>query len=65
MSDFVEMINTNTRICTVLKNGEPVDHYEVMQCDSCALWTRFDSFGYKKAPEDNPVWFCFDCRQKR
>ena len=51
--------------CTLMKNGKIVDAYPVMQCDSCALIQKFDAFGYQKAAEDNPVWFCFGCRGKR
>jgi hypothetical protein len=50
---------------TSYKNGKVVDSYKVMQCDSCALIQKFDAFGYQKAAEDNPVWFCFGCRAKR
>ena len=65
MSDYVEIINPRTMTCTLMKNGEIVDSYPVMQCDMCASIQKFDAFGYRKAAEDNPVWFCFTCRGKR
>jgi hypothetical protein len=65
MSDYVEIINPRTMNCTLMKNGEIVDSYPVMQCDKCSLIQKFDSFGYQKAAEDNPIWFCFGCRNQR
>jgi hypothetical protein len=65
MSDYIELINPKTMTCTLLKNGKIVDAYPVMQCDSCAMIQKFDAFGYQKAAEDNPIWFCFGCRGKR
>ena len=65
MSDYIELIDPKTMVGTLLKNGKVVDSYKVMQCDSCALIQKFDAFGYQKAAEDNPVWFCFGCRAKR
>lgn len=65
MAAYIEIINPRTMVCTLLKNGEIVDSYTVMQCDKCALMKRFDSFGYQKAAEDNAVWFCAQCRYER
>jgi hypothetical protein len=65
VSQYIELINPQTMKCTLLKNGVAVDVYDVMQCDKCALIQKFDAFGYQKAAEDNPVWFCFGCRNKR
>jgi len=65
MSEFMELIDPKTMLGTLLKNGKVVDSYRVMQCDKCALIQKFDAFGYQKAAEDNPVWFCFGCRNQR
>jgi hypothetical protein len=65
VSEYIELINPQTMKCTLLKNGVAVDVYDVMQCDKCALIQKFDSFGYQKSAEDNPIWFCFGCRNQR
>ena len=64
MSDYIELINPQTRICKLLKNGEVIAEYKVEQCDKCSMLTKFDAFGYQKGYDRNEkiIWFCAGCR---
>ena len=64
MSDYIEVINPRTKICTVLENGEPVAIYKMEQCDKCSQLSKLDSFGYQKGYDnaDKIIWFCAGCR---
>ena len=65
MSDYMEIINPQTRTAKLMFQGKIIEEYKIEQCDKCSKLTKFDAFGYQKAAEDNPVWFCFGCRGKR
>ena len=64
MSNFIEMINPRTKICTLLENGEPVAIYKMEQCDRCSSLSKLDEFGYQKGYDnaDKIIWFCAGCR---
>jgi hypothetical protein len=64
MSDYMEIINPQTRIARLYFNGEVIQEYKVEQCDKCSKLTKFDSFGYQKGYDgrENIIWFCGDCR---
>ena len=64
MSDFMEIINPQTRIARLYYQGEVVEEYKVEQCDKCSKLTKFDKFGFQKGYDstDNIIWFCGDCR---
>ena len=64
MSDYIEVINPRTKICTLLKNGEVVGLYKMEQCDQCSSLSKLDSFGYQKGYDnaDKIIWFCAGCR---
>ena len=64
MSDYMEIINPQTRIARLYYQGEVVEEYKVEQCDKCSKLTKFDKFGYQKGYDnaDNIIWFCGDCR---
>ena len=63
MSDYVELINPQTRICKLLKNGEVIAEYKVEQCDGCGLVVKLDAFGYKIGQAGEKLaWLCGGCR---
>jgi len=64
MSDFIEVINPRTKICTLIKNGEPVAIYKMEQCDRCSSLSKLDEFGYQRGYDqgDKIIWFCAGCR---
>ena len=64
MSDYIEVINPRTKICTLLKNGEVVGHYTMEQCDRCSSLSKLDEFGYQRGYDnaDKIIWFCAGCR---
>ena len=64
MSDYMEIINPQTRIARLYFEGEVIEEYKVEQCDKCSKLTKFDKFGYQKGYDktDNIIWFCGDCR---
>jgi hypothetical protein len=63
MSDYIEVINPQTMIGKLLKNGEVVAEYKMEQCDKCSKLTRLDAFGYQKGfGNEKVIWFCSGCR---
>ena len=63
MSDYIELINPQTRICKLLQNGEVIAEYKVEQCDKCSMLAKFDAFGYQKGyGNEKIIWFCAGCR---
>jgi hypothetical protein len=63
MSDYMEIINPQTMIGKLLKNGEVVAEYKMEQCDKCSSLVRFDAFGYQKGyGNEKIIWFCVGCR---
>ena len=63
MSDYMEIVNPQTMIGKLLKNGEVVEEYKMEQCDRCSMLTRLDAFGYQKGyGNEKIIWFCKDCR---
>ena len=63
VSDYMEIINPQTMIGKLLKNGEIVEEYKMEQCDKCSILTRLDAFGYQKGfGNEKVIWFCIGCR---
>ena len=63
VSDYMEIINPQTMIGKLLKNGEVVEEYKMEQCDKCSILTRLDAFGYQKGfGNEKIIWFCIGCR---
>jgi hypothetical protein len=63
MSEYMEIINPQTRIAKLLYNGEVVEEYKVEQCDKCSSFQKFDSFGFQKGyGNEKIIWFCGGCR---
>ena len=63
MSDYIELINPQTRIAKVMFQGKIVAEYRVEQCDKCSRLMKFDQFGYQKGyGGENIIWFCGGCR---
>ena len=63
VSDYMEIINPQTMIGKLLKNGELVEEYKMEQCDKCSILTRLDVFGYQKGfGNEKVIWFCIGCR---
>jgi len=63
VSDYIELINPQTRICKLLKNGEVVAEYKMEQCDKCSLLAKVDEFGYQRGQRgEKLLWFCGGCR---
>ncbi len=63
VSDYIELINPQTRICKLLKNGEVVAEYKIEQCDRCSLLAKADDFGYQRGQKgEKLLWFCGGCR---
>jgi len=63
MSDYIELINPQTRMCKLLQNGVVIAEYKVEQCDKCSMLTKFDQFGYQKGfGNEKIIWFCGGCR---
>jgi hypothetical protein len=62
MSEYLELINPQTMIGKLLKNGEVIAEYKMLQCDSCSSLVKFDSFGWKIKQGEKMAWFCGGCR---
>jgi hypothetical protein len=64
MSDYMEIINPQTRTAKLMFRGVIVEEYKLEQCDKCSQLMRFDKFGFQKGYDrtDNIIWFCGDCR---
>ena len=63
VSEYMEVINPQTMIGKLLKNGEVVEEYKMEQCDKCSILTRLDAFGYQKGfGNEKIIWFCIGCR---
>ena len=63
MSDYIELINPQTRICKLLKNGEVIAEYKMEQCDKCSMLAKVDEFGYQRGQRgEKLMWFCGGCR---
>jgi hypothetical protein len=64
MSDYMEIINPQTRIAKLYFQGEVVEEYRVDQCDKCSKLTKWDAFGYQIGYDrtEKIIWFCGDCR---
>jgi len=63
MSDYLEIINPQTRLAKLLFNGEIVEEYKVEQCDKCSSFQKLDQFGYQKGyGNEKIIWFCGGCR---
>ena len=64
MSDYMEIINPQTRVARLYYQGEIVEEYKIEQCDKCSQLKRLDQFGYQKGYDrtENVIWFCGDCR---
>ena len=63
VSEYMEIINPQTMIGRLLKNGEVVEEYKMEQCDKCSILTRLDAFGYQKGyGNEKIIWFCIGCR---
>ena len=63
MSDYIELINPQTRICKLLKNGEVIAEYKMEQCDKCSMLAKADEFGYQRGQRgEKLMWFCGGCR---
>jgi hypothetical protein len=63
MSDYIELINPQTRTCKLLKNGEVVAEYKMEQCDKCSMLAKADLFGYERGQRgEKLLWFCGGCR---
>ena len=64
VSDYMEIINPQTRIAKLLFEGKVIAEYRVEQCDNCSKLMKFDQFGYQKGYDrtENIIWFCGDCR---
>ncbi len=63
MSDYIELINPQTRICKLLQNGEVVAEYKMEQCDKCSMLAKVDEFGYQRGQRgEKLLWFCGGCR---
>ncbi len=64
MSDYMEIINPQTRTAKLMYQGVIVEEYKLEQCDKCSQLMRFDKFGYQKGYDrtDNIIWFCGGCR---
>ena len=63
MSDYIELLNPQTKTGKLLQNGEVIAEYKVEQCDSCSKWTKLDAFGYTKGQGgEKLIWLCGGCR---
>ena len=63
MSDYMELLNPQTKIGKLLRHGEVIAEYKVEQCDSCSKWTKLDAFGYTKGQGgEKLIWLCGGCR---
>jgi hypothetical protein len=63
VSEYMEIINPQTMIGKLLKNGEVVAEYKMEQCDKCSMLTKLDAFGYQKGfGNEKVIWFCIGCR---
>ena len=63
VSEYMEIINPQTMMAKLLRDGEVVEEYKVEQCDKCSKLTKLDSFGYQKGyGNEKIIWFCGGCR---
>ena len=63
MSDYIELINPQTKTCKLLKNGEIIAEYKMEQCDKCSMLTKVDEFGYQRGHGgEKLLWLCGGCR---
>ena len=63
MSDYIELLNPQTKTGKLLQDGEVIAEYKVEQCDSCSKWTKLDAFGYTKGQGgEKLIWLCGGCR---
>lgn len=63
MSDYMELINPQTKIGKLLKHGEVIAEYKMEQCDSCNKFVKMDPFGWKiSSSKEKMAWFCGGCR---
>ena len=63
MSDYMELLNPQTKVGKLLRHGEVIAEYKVEQCDSCNKWTKLDAFGYTKGQGgEKLIWLCGGCR---
>jgi len=63
MSDYLELIDPQSRIAKLLKNGEVIAEYKVEQCDRCSMLARADEFGFQRGQGgEKLLWFCGVCR---
>jgi hypothetical protein len=63
MSDYIELINPQTRICKLLKGGVVIAEYKMEQCDKCSTLSKLDEFGYQRGQRgEKLLWFCGGCR---
>ena len=63
MAEYVEIINPQTMMCKLMKDGEIVTEYPVDRCDKCEMIMRKDAFGWQKGIGGEKImWFCGACR---
>jgi hypothetical protein len=63
MSDYMEIINPQTRTAKLMFQGKIIEEYKIEQCDKCSKLMKFDQFGYQKGyGGENIIWFCGGCR---
>lgn len=63
MSDYMELLNPQTKVGKLLRHGKVIAEYKVEQCDSCSKWTKLDAFGYTKGQGgEKLIWLCGGCR---
>ena len=63
MSDYLELIDPQSRMCKLLHNGVIIEEYKVEQCDKCSSFQKLDAFGYQKGfGNEKLLWFCGGCR---
>ena len=64
MSEYMEIINPQTRICKLYFEGKVVEEYRVEQCDKCSKLVKLDKFGYQIGYDrtEKVIWFCGACR---
>jgi hypothetical protein len=63
MSDYMEIINPQTRTAKLMFQGKIIQEYKIEQCDKCSKLMKFDQFGYQKGyGGENIIWFCGGCR---
>ena len=63
VSDYMEIINPQTRTAKLMFQGKIIEEYKIEQCDKCSKLMKFDQFGYQKGyGGENIIWFCGGCR---